>query len=111
RDVERDGCAAQLARERRLGIDGRFEITGTVEEVLNRGPAAVNRVQGEDVAGVEGQLAIGAIAVGAPEALDVDLPDAVVHEKRERQRHAARRGRGTHADVAEVAGRVEALDR
>src|SRR3712207_8417691 len=40
-------------------------------------------VEGEDLPGADGQLAARAVGVRAPEAVDLDLVDAVVEEERE----------------------------
>src|SRR5947199_34513 len=79
--------------------------------VLDGGRAVLDGIEGEDVADVHGELALGAGAIGAAQSLEGDRADAVVEEEAHEDGHAVCVGLGLDADVAEVAGGEERLDR
>ena len=60
---------------------------------------------------MEGERAHGAVPIGAAQSVEHDRSDAEVRVEREDDGDAVARRRGIDADVAEIAGGEEALDR
>src|SRR5437899_12223504 len=59
---------------------------------------------------MERELASGAVAIGALEAIEMNVADAVVHEEGEGKADAALVRGAVDADVAKIAGREQTLD-
>ncbi len=78
--MERHHGATLLARERRLRIDGRFEISSAGQETLRGLGAVVDGVQRNDIALMNGQLANGVVSIGAGQSIESNFADAVVDE-------------------------------
>ena len=78
-DVERNGRATLLARERRLRIDRRFEIAGASQKTLDGISTVVGGIQGGNVSLVNRQLAHRAVPIAAAQSIKLDVGDAIVH--------------------------------
>ncbi len=111
RNVEDDQGLTRSAVEVGLRIDRGVDVAVAAELLLQGHGAPVDGVEREDVAAAEVDVTLGAAAIVAPQTVEVDLSDAIVERKHDRDVHAAGRGVGVHPHVAEVAGGVERLDR
>src|SRR5258708_1222902 len=111
RDVERDDSPARGAVETRLRIDRRLKVAVARELLLHGHRAVVDRIQGEDVAAAEVDVALRLAALVSAEAIEVNLGHSVVEREHDRDGHAARAAIRGHPHVAEVARGEERLDR